>query len=143
MMYDEDEDFGDHRSAMIRFVNNLALGIPIEVHKGSARGWLHASDAVRAISAAVHVKDFSIINIGSPDVRSISELAEIIRKNLNADPGLVKVCEIPQQMTLIKKPSLDRMRNLLGIEPLISLEEGVKRVCKKVKERLRLEGLIQ
>src|SRR5919201_2734 len=49
MMYDEDEDLGDHRSAMIRFTSELAAGRPIEVHRGSARGWLHVSDAVAAI----------------------------------------------------------------------------------------------
>ena len=33
MMYDKNEDLGDHRSAMIRFATNLALGRPIEVHQ--------------------------------------------------------------------------------------------------------------
>ena len=36
MIYDENEDFGDHRSAMIRFAGRLATGHPIEVHHGSA-----------------------------------------------------------------------------------------------------------
>jgi len=49
MMYDEEEALGDHRSAMIRFAYNLARGRAIEVHEGSARGWLHVSDAVKAI----------------------------------------------------------------------------------------------
>ena len=42
---------------MIRFAYNLQHGLPIEVHKGSARGWLHVSDAVRAIEAATRVKN--------------------------------------------------------------------------------------
>ena len=37
MIYDENEDLGDHRSAMIRFTSELAMGRPIEVHRGSAR----------------------------------------------------------------------------------------------------------
>src|SRR5215210_5339005 len=45
MVYDENEDLGDHRSAMIRFSSELALGRPIEVHRGSARSWLHITDA--------------------------------------------------------------------------------------------------
>jgi nucleoside-diphosphate-sugar epimerase len=36
MIYDENEDFGDHRSAMIRFAHDLARGRPIQVHRGSA-----------------------------------------------------------------------------------------------------------
>lgn len=33
MGYDEDEEFGAHRSAMIRFAYGLATGQPIEVHR--------------------------------------------------------------------------------------------------------------
>ncbi|WP_204273092.1 hypothetical protein, partial [Enterobacter hormaechei] len=67
---------GDHRSAMIRFASNLALGKPIQVHGGSARGWFHVSDAVRAIEAASRVEDYAVVNIGHPDVRPIADLAE-------------------------------------------------------------------
>src|SRR5262245_51965494 len=60
MMYDEEEDFGDHRSAIIRFAYNLACGKPIEVHKGSARGWLHVSDAVAALEAAMRARKYAV-----------------------------------------------------------------------------------
>src|SRR5207249_7740509 len=79
MVYDENEELGAHRSAMIRFAHELALGRPIEIHEGSRRGWLHVSEAVAAIEAAVHVPDYAVINIGHPDVRSMRELAEMIR----------------------------------------------------------------
>jgi hypothetical protein len=32
-------------------------------------------------------------------------------------------------MTLVKRPMLERQRNLLGFEPRVSLEDGVRRVC--------------
>lgn len=129
MIYDEEEDLGDHRSAMIRFAANLARGRPIEVHAGSARGWLHVLDAVRAIEAASRVRDYAAINIGHPDVVPMLELAEMIRRELDADPTLIHVVELPARMTLIKRPALHRQRTLLGIEPAISLAEGVRRVC--------------
>lgn len=136
MMYDENEDLGDHRSAMIRFAHNLARGLPIQVHEGSARGWLHASDAVRAIVAAARVDEYSIINIGHPDVVPISDLAEMIRVELDADPALVEVSPMPSQMTQVKRPRLDRMREVLGVEPEVSLDVGVQRVCARVLERI-------
>ena len=142
MMYDEDEDFGDHRSAMIRFARNLALGQPIEVHSGSARGWLHVSDAVRAIEAAAHIDDYAVINIGSPDIRPIAELAEMIRAYYGASKELVKVIKIPEKMTLSKRPTLERQRKILNVTPKVELEEGVARVCSRVKERLAYQGLI-
>jgi nucleoside-diphosphate-sugar epimerase len=129
MIYDENEDVGEHRSAMIRFASNLARGKPIEVHRGSARGWLHVSDAVRAIEAAGHVAHYTTINVGHPRIAPMVEVAELIRSELGADPSLVRFATLPPQMTLVKRPTLERQRILLGIEPLISLEEGVHRVC--------------
>ena len=129
MIYDETEDLGDHRSAMIRFASNLARGKSIEVHRGSARGWLHVSDAVRAIEAAGRVRDYATINIGHPDIVLMADLAQMMRAELNADHSLIHTTSLPGQMTLVKRPTLDRMRNLLGVEPQVSLQEGVRRVC--------------
>ncbi len=129
MIYDETEDLGDHRSAMIRFAANLARGRPIEVHRGSARGWLHISDAVRAFEAASRVERYTTINVGHPDIVPIADLATMIRSELQADPGLIRTLALPPQMTLVKHPVLDRQRKLLGFEPHVSLREGVRRVC--------------
>ncbi len=136
MMYDENEDFGDHRSAMIRFASNLVQGKPIEVHRGSARGWLHVSDAVRAIEAAAHVKEYSAINIGHPDIHPIDELAEMVRSELNASKDLIEYKEMPSRMTLVKRPSLERQKSILGVVPEVSLQAGVKKVCDVVRKRL-------
>lgn len=140
MVYDENEDLGDHRSAMIRFASELTLGRPIQVHRGSARSWLHISDAVRAITAAAHVREYSVINIGHPDVVAIETLAEKIRGQIGAPPSLVQVTDLPSRMTLVKRPSLNRMRDLLGVVPTVTLEEGVKRVCARVRERIAATG---
>ena len=129
MVYDEMEDVGEHRSAMIRFASNLASGRPIEIHRGSARGWLHVSDAVRAIEAAAGVEEHTVINVGHPKIVSMSDLAEMIRIELGADSGLVRTVPLPPQITLVKSPSLDRQRQLLGFEPRMTLQEGVRRVC--------------
>lgn len=135
MMYDENEDLGDHRSAMIRFAYNLYHGLPIEVHKGSARGWLHVSDAVRAIEATTRVDHYEVINIGNPNVRTIEELALMICEELGADKSLIHYSELPSRMTLVKRPTLSKQKDLLGIETRVQLEEGVKRVCEMIRKR--------
>jgi nucleoside-diphosphate-sugar epimerase len=140
MVYDENEDLGDHRSAMIRFCTELAQGRPIEVHRGAARGWLHISDAVGAIEAAANLRDYSVINIGHPDIVPIEDLAEMIRHELGASKTLVQIRDLPERMTLVKRPSLTRMHDLLGIVPTVSLDDGVRLVCRRVQERLRAEA---
>jgi len=129
MLYHEHETVGEHRSAMIRFVSNLALGQPIEVHRGSARSWLHVADGVRAIEAAGRLEEYAVINLGHPDIVPMKDLAEMIRAELNASPDLVVTTDLPPKMTLVKRPTLDRQRALLGFEPRVSLVEGIRRLC--------------
>jgi nucleoside-diphosphate-sugar epimerase len=129
MVYDENETVGEHRSAMIRFVSNLARGRPIEVHRGSARTWLHVSDAVRGIEAAARVNEYSVINLGHPDLVPMADLAEMIRAYYGASPDLVVTTDLPPKMTLIKRPILERQRRLLHFEPTVGVAEGVLRVC--------------
>ena len=138
MFYDENEEFGDHRSAMIRFAHNLAHGKPIQVHNGSARSWLHISDAIKALEAAANVDEYCVINLGHPEVVSIVDMAEMIREELGADRSLINTVDLPERMTLVKRPKLDRQKEILGFEPEVSLREGIKRVCKRVVERLEL-----
>ena len=139
MMYDENETLGEHRSAMIRFATLLSLHKPIEVHNGSRRGWLHSSDAVRLIERSFNLEEYSIINIGHPDIVSISRMAEMVRVELNAPEDLVTNVELPERMTLIKEPELLRQEKILGLKPEISLEKGIKLVCKSISERIRNE----
>lgn len=136
MIYDEEETFGDHRSAMIRFAGNLAQGRPIVVHRGAQRSWLHVSDAVRAIVAAASATDCSVINIGHPDVIEVADLARRIAAELGASAALITSAELPPQMTLRKRPTLTRQRELLGVTPSVPLDAGISRVCRRVRERL-------
>ena len=136
MIYDEEEALGDHRSAMIRFASNLAAGKPIDVHRGTARSWLHIDDAVRAIEAAARLDEYAVVNIGHPDVRPMEELAELIRESLDAPSDLLRHVDLPPRMTSRKQPALARMRDLLGVEPQVTLEEGVARVCAAMQRRV-------
>ena len=140
-IYDENEEAGDHRSAMIRFASHLARGEPIEVHRGSARGWLHISDAVRAIEAAGRLREYAVINIGHPDIVPTADLAEMIRKELGARPALVRLRELPPNMTLLKRPRLERQNSLLGFRPSVPLERGVGWVCARQQALAASEGL--
>ena len=143
MVYDENEDLGDHRSAMIRFTSELARGRPVQVHRGGARSWLHISDAVRSITAAAAVSEYAVVNIGHPDVVPIEDLAERIRRELQADPALIETVELPARMTLVKRPVLNRQHELLDVEPRVGLDEGIRLVCARVRERLAAgEGVV-
>lgn len=138
-IYDENEEPGDHRSAMIRFAWRLARGQPIEVHRGSSRGWLHISDAARAIEAACRLTEYAVINIGHPELVQTEDLAEMIRKHLGAAQALIQLRDLPAQMTLLKRPRLERQLSLLGFRPSVSLERGVGWLCDRQKALIASE----
>lgn len=134
MFYSEDEDLGDHRSAMIRFAYDLFFGKTIEVHKDSARSWLHMDDAIVALERAAHLKDFYIINIGHPAVVKTEDLARKFCDIYGLDyERYVKEISLPEQMTLAKVPDLTRQRLLLKFEPKIGINEGVLRVANRIE----------
>ena len=57
-------------------------------------------------------------------------------QKLGAAKDLVRTRELPARMTAVKRPSLHRMRTLLGVTPTVSLDQGIRLVCQRVKERL-------
>jgi nucleoside-diphosphate-sugar epimerase len=131
MIYDENEDLGDHRSAMVRFAQRLSEGRPIEVHEGSSRSWMHISDAVKALSKVIGVRGYQVINIGHPHATRTTVLAEMIRERLDASPDLLRFIPQPEQMTPNKKPSLLKQERLLGVTPKVDIVDGVMRVCNR------------
>lgn len=137
MFYDEDENFGENRSAMIRFVESLLKDEKIEVHKNAKRGWTHIDDAVILIEKTLYLDEYNVINIASREVVDMDDFAKMICNILNKDYNkLVDVIEQPKQMTLEKIPYVDNMIKLLNYEPQVSLEDGLNRVIEKVKQRL-------
>jgi nucleoside-diphosphate-sugar epimerase len=135
MIYDEDETRGVHRSAMIRFAEALVNKQPITVHLHSKRSWLHIEDAVEAFEKCMHLDEHEIINIGHPIIKPMAEIAFIMCELLDLNPTeYVKAKELPSKMTLVKEPDLTKQKELLGFEPKISIEEGIKRVIEKCQE---------
>jgi len=132
MFYDENEDIGNHRSAMIRFVWSLAKGREIEVHRGAMRSWMHISDAVRALERVMYVENYEIINIGHPNVISVEELADIVCLRMGRSRDLIKISDLPSKMTLTKYPNLEKQANILKIIPEVSVTEGINRVINVV-----------
>jgi len=77
-----------------------------------------------------------VINIGHPEVTPIEALAEGLRARLDAASSLITLRDLPARMTAAKRPSLSRMRDLLGVTPAVSLDQGLDRVAARVRARL-------
>lgn len=131
MFYDEDETRGEHRSAMIRFAENLTRRNKITVHKNSKRSWMHISDAVRVLEKTIYL-DFNIINIGSNDIILTDDLARkmCVILGLKYDNHVIEL-PLPDKMTLEKYPDIRKQTELTGIIPEVTIEDGMRRVLNK------------
>lgn len=136
MVYGEDEEEGEHRSAVVRFAANLAAGQEVTVHKDTRRSWLHTDDACRAIerAAVLDLPPGAVVNIGHPMVVDMANVAEFIRTRLDAPRDLLRYTPQPEQMTPVKWPDLRRQEELLDIVPEVDLYDGLQRVCARYRD---------
>jgi nucleoside-diphosphate-sugar epimerase len=80
-----------------------------------------------------------VINIGHPEVIQTTDLAEMMCRELRAPARLLQLRELPEQMTLVKRPNLERQSSILGFLPEVPLSRGITWVCAHQAELARSE----
>lgn len=137
MIYSEGEVFGEFRSAMIRFVENLLLKQKITVYKDSSRSWLYIGDAVKIFERCIYINPPEIINIAHPVSIPTTEFAKIACDLIGASyRDYVIEEETPHRMTRHKIINTTKMVGLTGVSPKIDIVEGLNKVIESVKQRL-------
>jgi nucleoside-diphosphate-sugar epimerase len=136
MMYSEIENFGENRSAMIRFAESLILNKPIEVHRGAKRSWLHMYDAVRIYEQLMHVDGNHTVNVGNSDFINIEDMAKFMCDYLGRPYTLINVRDLPEKMTLVKMASFNKLKQLIDYSPSVKQFDGIKRVVARVIGRI-------
>lgn len=138
MFYDEEETLGEHRSAMVRFCENLLLKRKIQVHKGSRRGWLHIKDGVPILERLIYA-DCHTINIGNPNIVETKFIAEYICNKLNISyDEFVEEVDLPDKMTLEKQADLSVQQRLFPVEFEYTITRGINVVLDRVERRLKI-----
>jgi UDP-glucuronate decarboxylase len=132
MVYGPDEEEGDHRSAVRRFTTALLVDRELIVHEGAMRSWLFIDDAVDAIERAIatDLPTGTVLNIGSPDVRPVRDVADLLAAELDLIDPRIREVPLPPRMTLVKKPALERAEELLSFTANVTLEEGIAIVAE-------------
>lgn len=89
------------------YVDDLTEGVILAMEKGNTRG--------------------EIVNLGNPDEYTILELAEKIRELTNSQSLVEFKGPLPTDDPLKRRPDITHAKELLGWEPRISLEEGLRK----------------
>jgi dTDP-glucose 4,6-dehydratase len=123
----------DAHFAIGNFIGDVLAGRQIRIKgDGTARrSYLYASDlAIWLWTMLFRAPSMVAINVGSGRDLSILELAQTVARSLNAGTGVhVEKEAVPGADVARYVPSVDRAKELLGLEETVSLQEAIRRTA--------------
>jgi UDP-glucuronate decarboxylase len=120
------------------FIVQALQGIPLTVYGDGSqtRSFCYVADLVEGMMRLMNGEHMGPINIGNPGEYTILQLAETIQKMINPDAELT-FKPLPQDDPKQRQPDITKAKNLLGWEPTIALEEGLKLTIEDFRSRLQ------
>ena len=104
----------------------------------SERDYTYVSDCINGFMAALKKPmDFEILNLGSGETIQLRELIELIGKitgkKINIEHLVNQAGDVP-----ITYANITRIRELLGYEPEVSIEDGIRKFVEWYKDEYRM-----
>ena len=90
------------------------------------RSFCYVSDLIEGIYRLLMSDDPNPTNIGNPNEMTVLEFAQTIKRIVGTDAP-VEFRPLPEDDPKIRRPDITKARQLLGWEPVVPLEEGLKR----------------
>jgi len=108
-------------------VKQALLGEPLTVYGDGAqtRSFCYVSDLVQGIYRLLLSDVTDPVNIGNPNEMSITQFAETINRITGNSAG-IRYEPLPADDPKVRQPDITRARTLLGWEPLVDLETGLR-----------------
>src|SRR5713226_1489648 len=122
--------------ALPNFVYQALSGQPITVYgEGKqTRSFCYVSDLIDGIFRLSQSDEHFPTNIGNPAELTILEFAERIRAEFPNAPKIIYE-PLPEDDPKQRRPDISKAKRLLGWEPKVSLEEGLRHTLKYFKEQ--------
>jgi nucleoside-diphosphate-sugar epimerase len=123
----------DKAGAVAKFIHFAHTGKPLPIYgSGDAlRNFTFVGDVVRCLMLALEKETAvnQVINVANPKEVSVKGLAEIVLKETASDVGILNEPALkgdPER----NFPDTSKAKSLLGYEPEVSVEEGVRRTIE-------------
>jgi len=119
------------------FVVQSLKGQPLTVygHGSQTRSFCYVSDLVEGLMRLMNSDHTGPINLGNPDEYTILELAQAVQKMVNPDAEII-FKPLPQDDPQRRRPNITKAKTLLGWEPTIPLQEGLKLTVEDFRSRV-------
>jgi dTDP-glucose 4,6-dehydratase len=114
--------------ALPTFVRQALGGKPVTVFGDGTqtRSFCYVDDLIRGLVALTESKEHLPVNLGNPDEKTLLELAETIIRLIESSSEIVFEA-LPVDDPQVRQPDITRAKQLLGWEPEVELEVGLKR----------------
>ena len=121
------------------FIGQALRGEPLTVYGDGSqtRSFCYVDDLIEGVWRLLTVPAVEgPVNLGNPDERTIAELAAIIQKIMGKEVGVVHQ-PLPPDDPKVRCPDITKARAVLGWEPKVSLEDGLRRTLAFFQEQTR------
>jgi len=121
----------DDGRAIPAFMSQALAGAPLTVagDGGQTRSLCFVEDTVEGLVAMAASAQAGPVNIGSQDEMTMLGLAERVR-DLTGSSSTVRFVDLPVDDPRVRRPDTTRAAELLGWQPRVSIEEGLKRTLE-------------
>ena len=119
------------------FIVQALQGEPLTVYGDGSqtRSFCYVSDLVEGFIRLMNSDCVGPVNIGNPGEYTILELAQTIQNMINPDAEIVYK-PLPQDDPKQRQPDITKAKTILGWEPTIALDKGLKLTIEDFSNRL-------
>jgi len=114
--------------AIPNFLSQALHGKPLTVFGDGSqtRSFCYVDDLIEGIFRLTMSDEHMPVNIGNPNEMTLLELAHTIKRMTESDSEIVFE-GLPEDDPKVRQPDITRARTILGWEPRVALEEGLRR----------------
>jgi len=127
----------DDGRALPNFMVQALKGEDITVYGdgGQTRSFCYVEDLIDGIKRLLNSDEAEPVNLGNPEEISILDFAkEIIR--LTGSKSRIVFNPLPQNDPKVRQPDITKAKRILGWEPKVSREEGIRRTLQYFKGKI-------
>lgn len=131
--YGPGERYHAYRSVVCLFCYRALHGVPYTVYRNYYRVFQYIDDFIRTLANSVdRFAPGEVINVAGDTYDSVERLHELVVRHA----GETDVTFLAEDLhnVVSKRPSIRKAKELLGHEPTIDLEEGVKRTIQWMRD---------
>jgi dTDP-glucose 4,6-dehydratase len=119
--------------AVPTFVRQALEGKPLTVFGDGTqtRSFCYVDDLIHGLVALAESGEHLPVNLGNPNEFTLNELADIVLRVTGSKSEIVHEA-LPVDDPQVRQPDITRARQLLGWQPEIELEDGLRRMLESV-----------